>query len=162
MSASKLNDAESAAFHRNTTLDGRTLAPSERERFLDKYLPTTPNSSSQEPSPARRQKTRTKMKSPSFKTSTKQRKKPLRSFAGSQLHLFICECTAKNTCCQAYQDGTFGPHCCHFDLESRANCCYTHRQYYPFNIRYIRASQEVVQSHMGSHAGRAVLPPSHA
>lgn len=82
---SKFSAAESAAFHHNTSLDGRTLAPTEREHFLKKYLPTTPNGPMQEPRKQTRQ-------SRPRKVQKSQRKKPIRTFAGSQLHLFLCKC----------------------------------------------------------------------
>lgn len=95
---SKFNAQESAAFHTNAALDGRTLDPTERVQYFRKYLPPTPDPSQEESSASRlKQRSRfsksSSSRSPahaeSSSTPRRQRKKPVRTFVWSQLHTFL-------------------------------------------------------------------------
>jgi len=81
-----LNEKESRAFHRNSTLSGKELTPKEREAFMKRYLPPTPSTNSPGASPFA---SRAPSRKPASMHSKPQRRKPIRNLFKSQLHVFV-------------------------------------------------------------------------
>lgn len=102
--ASQFNKQQSAAFHKNTTPEGRPLEPQERLNLFKQRIPPAPTPTSSSPSPSR-PKTSTQLRnvrnstsnktppqtrsSKSSKRSRSHRKRPMRSLVASQLHLLV-------------------------------------------------------------------------